>query len=240
MSIEMLNWAFTLKMASAADKAVLVALANHADPTGKCWPSVARLCLYTALAERTVRAVLGRLEDAGLINRTEVSGKTTRYHLNAGVQGQQGCTSRTPPLQQMQPTPAPAAPEPSTTLTQPTPTPPRAKTKRHIEPGWQPTPELKAWASAAYPLVEIEHETDRFIDYWLGRGEAKADWAATWRNWIRRAATYKPARVIPLHGARGAQRTEGNRERLRQALDAAAASDNVLGSCRQSYLRPVD
>lgn len=25
----------------------------------------------------------------------------------------------------------------------------------------------------------------KFCDYWLGNGETKADWLATWRNWVR-------------------------------------------------------
>ena len=25
----------------------------------------------------------------------------------------------------------------------------------------------------------------KFCDYWLGNGEVKADWLATWRNWVR-------------------------------------------------------
>ena len=36
----------------------------------------------------------------------------------------------------------------------------------------------------------VRRESERFRDYWLGLGGAKAaklDWLATWRNWVRKA-----------------------------------------------------
>jgi hypothetical protein len=38
---------------------------------------------------------------------------------------------------------------------------------------------------------EIRREADRFRDYWRGmpgQKGVKADWDATWRNWVRKAA----------------------------------------------------
>ena len=85
MSIEMLNWAFQLPLDSPADKAVLIALANHADPTGDCWPSVARVCLYTSLSERAVRIALRRLEEQGLVTTTHKIGRSSSYKLEGGT-----------------------------------------------------------------------------------------------------------------------------------------------------------
>ena len=36
--------------------------------------------------------------------------------------------------------------------------------------------------------VDLDREFARFVDYWQGEGKPKADWDATLRNWIRRAA----------------------------------------------------
>lgn len=51
------------------------------------------------------------------------------------------------------------------------------------------TDEMVAWARTETPLVGAK-ETAKFIDYWRGvsgqRG-VKADWVATWRNWMRKA-----------------------------------------------------
>jgi hypothetical protein len=68
VSLSALNWAFDLPMIDPAEKAVLVALANHADGEGKCWPSAARLQRSTAFADRTVRGVLIRLAAIGAIH----------------------------------------------------------------------------------------------------------------------------------------------------------------------------
>ena len=81
MSIEALNWAWNLAPVpydqpnpdkpgrpNPACAAVLVGLANHADPDGTgAFPSVARLVRYTRLSERTVRGALDRLEADGII-----------------------------------------------------------------------------------------------------------------------------------------------------------------------------
>ena len=39
---------------------------------------------------------------------------------------------------------------------------------------------------------EVDREALQFRDYWLGASGSNAvklDWSATWRNWVRRAAT---------------------------------------------------
>ena len=52
--------------------AVLVGLANHADPDGRnAFPSLARLAQYTRLSERSVRYALRGLQDLGLIRPSD-------------------------------------------------------------------------------------------------------------------------------------------------------------------------
>jgi hypothetical protein len=47
----------------------------------------------------------------------------------------------------------------------------------------------------ACPDVDLRAEHEKFTDYWLGvagsRG-VKADWPATWRNWMRKAQDQSP------------------------------------------------
>ena len=73
MSIEALNWA--LNKAPVEDSglaAVLLGLANHANPDGSdCWPSVERLSYYARMSERTVRRHLRTLEEMRVIVRDE-------------------------------------------------------------------------------------------------------------------------------------------------------------------------
>jgi hypothetical protein len=54
---------------------------------------------------------------------------------------------------------------------------------------WEPSAELRAWAAANTPHVNWPVETETFRDYWRAKPGAKgrkSDWAATWRNWMRR------------------------------------------------------
>lgn len=53
-----------------------------------------------------------------------------------------------------------------------------------------PTSDLITWARAERADVDPKTEVAKFRDYWLGKpgkDGRKADWPATWRNWIRNA-----------------------------------------------------
>jgi hypothetical protein len=66
-------------------KSVLFAVANHANEDGESiFPSVERLTIYTALSERTVRAVLGQLRDLKVIvvTREATHNRPTEYALD--------------------------------------------------------------------------------------------------------------------------------------------------------------
>lgn len=76
MSFEAYRWALQQapsvpaakgKPAPASCRSVLLALAYHADKSGRhAFPSVATLTIYTDLSERTIRACLDRLVEVGL------------------------------------------------------------------------------------------------------------------------------------------------------------------------------
>ena len=52
-----------------AEQAVLVVLCKHADHSGTCWPSVARLVKWTGYTRRAVQMALDGLEALGVIKR---------------------------------------------------------------------------------------------------------------------------------------------------------------------------
>jgi DNA-binding transcriptional ArsR family regulator len=114
-----LTWAWRQRAGKA--KVVLVALADHANAAGECWPSVLRLVDETELSERTVQGHLVALEKAGLLDRVERPGKTTLYRLSVDRPPQKlrpdgfGTPAETagPPRQKLRLTPAETAPEPS-------------------------------------------------------------------------------------------------------------------------------
>lgn len=68
MSVKALTWAFDQPI-SATDKVVLLALADHANDLGECWPSVSLLMQRACVGERTVQRALQSLEESGFIVR---------------------------------------------------------------------------------------------------------------------------------------------------------------------------
>lgn len=90
----------------------------------------------------------------------------------------------------------------------------RARATR-LPPDWLPTEEQVAWAMTEQSNWSREHTLKvaaSFRDYWIakpGKDGVKADWPATWRNWVRKEG--------PMRAATGASVTEHN-ERLREEL----------------------
>jgi hypothetical protein len=68
MSVKALTWAFDQPI-SATEKVVLLALADYANESGVCWPSIALLVKRAHVGERTVQRSLQFLEDKGFITR---------------------------------------------------------------------------------------------------------------------------------------------------------------------------
>jgi len=84
VSNDALNWAFTTKITGAC-KAVLVALANHADASGQCWPTIERLVLFSGVSERTVqRSILDLERDGWIAIERSRGGKANRFWLAVG------------------------------------------------------------------------------------------------------------------------------------------------------------
>lgn len=80
MSLRATSWAWEIptQEIGMTNKFVLLALADYADKDGICFPSQATLGDKVALSERTVRASLSELEEAGFITRTNRSSTAGR------------------------------------------------------------------------------------------------------------------------------------------------------------------
>jgi uncharacterized protein YdaU (DUF1376 family) len=51
---------------------------------------------------------------------------------------------------------------------------------------WQLPDEWAIWAKQERPDLNVNQVANGFKDYWISEAKAKADWFATWRNWIRK------------------------------------------------------
>lgn len=69
---------------------------------------------------------------------------------------------------------------------------PKKKTGVRLTEDWRLSKALGEWAvSEGMPEGTVRTEADRFRDYWVskpGKDGVKLDWAATWRNWVRKWA----------------------------------------------------
>lgn len=71
MAIEWINWAIPLKTGSATNKAVLIAICNHADGLGYCWPSQKEIQKFTELSLRSIQRAMQDLEERGFLKRQQ-------------------------------------------------------------------------------------------------------------------------------------------------------------------------
>jgi hypothetical protein len=212
MSIEALNWALNLKLDRPALKSVLIGLANHANPTGAAWPSVDRLSLYTGYSTRAVQRSLKELCERGILTMTERPGTSTVYVIVRGdsLSGVTGCRGRGDTV----------SPEPLLTNNS------KEKSTRasRLPEDWQPNAALLAWAAEKYPQTGVDHEADKFRDYWKSTGGAKLDWDAAFRNWVRNARPVSGPRPGNLRHSPAAVVTD-NRDKLRRVLDDLAGHE---------------
>lgn len=67
---------------------------------------------------------------------------------------------------------------------------PASPTGSRLAADWVLPAEWGDWAKAERPELDVRREAASFADYWHGLAGAKArkaDWEATWRNWVRNA-----------------------------------------------------
>lgn len=182
-------------------------MCNYSDENGYCYPSIAALASDTSQDRKTVIAAMGSLESAGHISdtgrRLGRTGQIKVYKINRTENGtvkesqyRNGSENGTVPFLPGKSTVFPSK-ESQKRYTDPSEEPsgnrqrcstPRPTARKRCPEEFQVTEDLRTWAAANASGVDIEAQTAAFRDYEFRNG--KTDWAATWRNWMRKA---KPA-----------------------------------------------
>jgi hypothetical protein len=93
-----------------------------------------------------------------------------------------------------------------------------------IPDNWMPSLDLIGWTQQEAPGLNLTAVLDAFTDYWKaqpGQKGVKADWDATWRNWIRREHEQRTSRMASAKPARSAA---GTAEERAAALAEAAVN----------------
>lgn len=89
---------------------------------------------------------------------------------------------------------------------------PAPERARQLPKGWQPTEETLAWAMEKFPSIDEPGQREKFIDYYGARDEARRDWQAAYRGWIRKEFEY----LAKTNGAALQGRTDSRTTRINQ------------------------
>ena len=196
-----MTWAFAQDVEPHA-KLVLLALANRANhETGVCYPGQDLLAVECSMSSRSVRRHLRTLEDRGLLERRprmlpEGRGRSSdEYRLavyqpaklsgRSGPTGQNVPTNRTEMVDQPDTAVQVTVREPKGN--------PKSKAKRltSISDAWEPDPSVLEQLRAKHPKLNLTAELEAFRDYWISKGERRADWNASLRTWCRNAERFQ-------------------------------------------------
>jgi len=106
-----------------SEKMVLLCLCDHANDTGECWPSVARLATKCSVTDRTVQKAIQALKTRGILSWDDAPGRSHRFVIDPRIMFTPENASppkiKTEPPKQVHPTPENASPKPSRTVSEP-------------------------------------------------------------------------------------------------------------------------
>lgn len=177
MSIHVISWALKQKTGSSTAKLVLIKLADNADHTGFCWPSLEHIAEETELSRRAVIDNIRKLEKLGLVSvtrrKTEGVNLPNRYQL--AVTGEvhkvrKGSERRAPePIS-----------EPSDYNKKRSPIP----TDFGVSEGVREAATHHRWANP-------DKELEPFRDWALAHGHDSSNWDAAFKTYLRKVTDEK-------------------------------------------------
>ncbi len=112
---------------------------------------------------------------------------------------------------------------------------PPAKPKRasRIPDGFAITDDLRKWAlERGMAALDIERQTEKFVNYWTAESGAKAsklDWVAAWRVWVSRDfPDTVPRNALTVHAGGKSNGTLTDAERRREELRQWAYGEDAV------------
>lgn len=99
---------------------------------------------------------------------------------------------------------------------------PAAK-KTKIPDQFMVSAEMRQWAAERCPAVDLRLTTEKFVNYWRAEAKTKADWPATWRNWMlseqEKAGRQSKGGYSGFSGNRQQQVEDNNARVVQEILD---------------------
>lgn len=187
MSLEARNWARRIGGLSIAAKAVLMALADHADAEGKAWPKLKTLAEITSMTERHVRRQIGVLEERGLLAREDRFRRDGAQTSNMYRLAVERPATEREPAKKVEPPKGP---------------PPKAPTVRgrRTTKAAQGTPSEPSSADKeddADPAVQDARAAfNQVFDAWKAVSPARLSRPRAWPLWLRFARRISPTRLL--------------------------------------------
>jgi len=169
MSLAAITWAFKQDLAPTK-KMVLIALADHCDDDGKCWPGLKLVAKKANVTKRTLQRVMVELENDGILRveerrRENNSQQSNLYFLLMG-----GCQIVTGGVSPMSPL------EPSIEVNR--------KKATTIPNDFTLTPETIAFCTKNRPDVNLETFQLQFIESCNAKGYEYVQWQRAFRTWV--------------------------------------------------------
>ena len=174
MSIRLMNQAWGNMEVSGSELILLLALCDHANDDGVCWPSVKRLAEKVRVQKRSVSKLLEKLESKGLLSKLEVGGGKSTSVYKVSPMGAGDVPQDTPLLYK----------EPPNRTT---------KRKTSMKEDWMPNNPDYAAENGLDPAEAIEY----FKNWALGSDKKYANWEYTFRNACRKPSGWLHGKGIP-------------------------------------------
>ena len=192
--------------AKGSELLLLLAIADFADDDGVAWPGVETLAKKARLSKRQTQYNIRSLVDAGLLTVEENAGPkgTHRYRVNMAHAGD----AQIAPVQNVHRAKSarggakndtkgvqPIAPEPSV---EPSKNHQGKKRPTQVPDEFPITDALKAWGeSNGFTVWQLESQVESFQDHYRAKGEARLDWVASFRTWMKKARTWNQLDAAP-------------------------------------------
>lgn len=261
MSVKLMEMVFRLgPEIGAPERLILIAIADHANRSGECWPSMKRLAERCGLSERMARYHVRSLQDRGLIEVEIMRGRGNANRYRVTLENRQPIADFDPPK-----TGNPLPIKQPKNRQNPT----RVNTRKTGKTGnicpenrqciaGEPSKEPKKDITPLYPPKpkrsrSPQTDTPEFVRFWgayprrVGKGQARRAWATAIKktdpetiiaaaHQVEDRQQYTPHPATWLNGERWADermtvtRMEPNHDRPRRADPAAARASRDFGA----------
>lgn len=205
MSFQAMTWAVEQSL-PALQKLVLLMLANHTNGhTGRCDPSIARLCAECGMSKTALLSAIDSLEEAGLVSvvRRKLGDVSLRNSYRLALPGVDMTTASVDvveveeiPRGVVRQTDGGSPPEELPVVRE-----------KYLKQEVEPVSEPKAVRGSRLPAdyhpnethsrlalelhVDLVSEVVQFMDYHKAKGSVMKDWDAALRTWLRNAAKWR-------------------------------------------------